>query len=138
MLKYVVAASGGINIALAIALYLTSGSLSDARTKLGESKIAAAHNEETAGDLLLLYNKCDADRVQMVKDNNQFVSEIVNSDADRVEALRKLTVENRVRTQKIMDGLADLGKTPVGDSCQQRLEIIEAQLDSYRELVNEE
>lgn len=133
-MKYVAIASGAINLALAFVLFLTMSSLQSTKVKLGKAEAVASSNKQVADNARSLYRQCDADRVQIVKDNNAAVSRMVEVAAQQQIAATKAVQRSVSSIARLEDGLSSLGSTPVGGSCEARLLNISNQLEAYRKV----
>lgn len=133
-MKYVAIASGAINLALAIALWLTFSSLTGTKVKLGKAEAIATSNKQVADNARELYADCDADRVRIVTDNNTAVKGLLDLAVEQQKAAAGVAQRSASSIARLEAGLSTLGRTPVGGSCEARLVNIMTQMEAYRKV----
>lgn len=133
-MKYVAIASGAVNVALAIVLFLTMSSLQSTKVKLGSANAVASSNKQVADNARAMYKQCDADRVKIVTDNNAAVARLSEAAAAQQVAAMGALSRSTSSIARLEAGLSSLGATPQGASCEARLENVSNQLEAYRKV----
>lgn len=137
-MKTILAASVGVNIALGAIFFINYGHMKDAVEKAGEATGVANANKMASDNNRDLLRSCIADRDSLIEQNNAAVKLMQERSLQRDVAVRELIRKNGAATQRVSSMLAQLGKTPVGATCEAKLEFIGRQLDGYRGIVIQE
>lgn len=133
-MKYVAIASGAINLALAVVLWLTFSSLQTTKINLGKAEAIATSNKQVADNARALYKQCDADRVQIIRDNNAATTRLIDAAVAQQVAAVGAVQRSASSIARLEAGLSSLGATPTGGSCEARLVNMASQLEAYRKV----
>jgi len=136
--KYVSAGLGILSLGMGVALWFLWGAYNDSQVALGESKQIAQRNFDAFERYKVAYENCDGKLVSVIEENNAFIRGLAEADDERRDQMSDMRAENRAANRRIEGGLAELGDTPVAETCPARLENVEGQLDGYREIVTDE
>ena len=131
-MKYVAIASGALNLGLIVLAYFLFTGLNGTKVNLGTANAVATSNKQVADNARALYKQCDADRVQIIRDNNAAVSRIIDKAVEQQVAAVGAVQRSASSIARLEAGLSSLGSTPVGGSCEARLVNMAAQLEAYR------
>lgn len=130
-------AQGVAMLLMGVALYFLFNSYSNVNKKLGKATSDANHNEEMVRVYRNLYIEADNQKRDIILSNNEFIASMAKADADRMKAINSIRDERQKILASFSQKYDNLGSTPVGQTCEQRLEYVEDQLDKYRGLVYE-
>ena len=130
-MKYVAIASGAINLALAVALFFMFSTLNGTKVKLGKAEAIANANSDVAKNTRSLYNQCDAQRAVVVADSNAMVERLVASGRAQDAAGNAATLKATAAVARLEGAVSNIGRTPIGATCEARLANIAAQMEIY-------
>lgn len=129
-------AQGVMSAGLAVVLWITASSLSATKVELGKARSDSANNLQNSRNWKKLYEKSDSDKVDIIKQNNDFVQAMLDANTGALAASRALAVSNAGRIGSLDTAIAGFKGTEKFEQCELRLKSMEKTLDFYREASN--
>lgn len=130
-MKYVAIASGAINLALAVALFFMFSALNGTKVKLGKAEAVASANADVVKNARSMYRQCDAQRASVVADSNAVVERLVAAGRAQDAAGNAATMKATAAVARLEGAVSNIGRTPIGATCEARLANIAAQMEAY-------
>jgi hypothetical protein len=113
-------------------LWITSSSLSATKIELGKARNASDSNLQNSRNWKKLYEKSDSEKVEIIKQNNDFVQELLDANSGAIAASRAMAVSNAGHINALDTAINNFSGTEKFEQCELRLQSMEKTLDFYR------